>query len=297
MVGTATVAAPPAGEQPSGVDFTEYRVKTGTPGRRVRPQRRRLRTRSRPQVKVEAEGQHTVEFRSTDKAGNVETAKSVAFGIDIPDPGFPIIEAFADPATGQAPLQTRFSASGYDPDGGELSYKWEFVDGTVIGRGVTRTYTKPGSYTAKVTATDDEGDKTSKEVTVTVTAQGVQPPTVEVAADRTTAPVRWRSSSPPRAPTRTATPTSSCTSGSSATAVSSFDTNPTHVYVAPGEYTARVTVSDGSGATASKTVTITVTDAPGNLAPVFEDGPYAVSLNDNPMELTFSAGVKDPNGD
>ena len=142
-------------------------------------------TRSRPRSLVEAEGQHTVQFRSTDKAGNVETAKSVAFGIDIPDPGFPIIEAFADPATGQAPLQTRFSASGYDPDGGELSYKWEFADGTVLGRGVTRTYTKPGTYTAKVTATDDEGDKTSKEVTVTVTAPGVQPPTVE---SRPTAP-------------------------------------------------------------------------------------------------------------
>ena len=175
------------------------------------------------EVTVEAEGQHTVQFRSTDKAGNVETAKSVAFGIDIPDPGFPIIEAFADPATGQAPLQTRFSASGYDPDGGELSYKWEFVDGTVLGRGVTRTYTKPGTYTAKVTATDDEGDKTSKEVTVTVTAPGVQPPTVDVASDRTTG-------AGPLAVKFTATgtdpdgpPRSSCTSGSSATARSSFD--------------------------------------------------------------------------
>ena len=159
---------------------------TTAPGRR--PPTRRAANPFASEVKVEAEGQHTVEFRSTDKAGNVETAKSVAFGIDIPDPGFPVIEAFADPATGQAPLQTRFSASGYDPDGGELSYKWEFADGTVLGRGVTRTYTKPGTYTAKVTATDDEGDKSSKEVTVTVTAPGVQPPTVEVAADRTTRP-------------------------------------------------------------------------------------------------------------
>ena len=141
--------APPAGEQPSGVDFTEYKVNDGAWTKATNA------AGANPfasEVLVEAEGQHTVQFRSTDKAGNVETAKSVAFGIDIPDPGFPIIEAFADPATGQAPLQTRFSASGYDPDGGELSYKWEFVDGTVLGRGVTRTYTKPGSYTAKVTA-------------------------------------------------------------------------------------------------------------------------------------------------
>ena len=67
---------------------------------------------------VSAEGQHTVEYRSVDKAGNVEAAKSVAFGIDLPDPGFPVIQAFADPASGAAPLLVRFSATGFDPDGG-----------------------------------------------------------------------------------------------------------------------------------------------------------------------------------
>ena len=53
---------------------------------------------------MSAEGQHTVEYRSTDKAGNVEATRSVSFGIAIPDAGFPVIEAFADPAVGAAPL-------------------------------------------------------------------------------------------------------------------------------------------------------------------------------------------------
>src|SRR4051794_4334180 len=70
-----------------------------------------------------------VEFRSVDKAGNAEATRSVQFGIDVPDPGFPVIEAFADPATGAAPLETRFSASGYGPDGGTITYRWEFADG------------------------------------------------------------------------------------------------------------------------------------------------------------------------
>ena len=164
MVGTATVTAAPAGDAPSGVDFTEYRVKTGAAqGDWVKATNTGAANPFASQVAVSAEGQHTVEYRSTDKAGNVEATKSVSFGIDIPEPGTPVIEAFADPASGAAPLETRFSASGYDPDGGALTYKWEFVDGAYVGRAVTRTYTKPGTYTAKVTATDDEGDKTTKD--------------------------------------------------------------------------------------------------------------------------------------
>ena len=118
------MTAAPVGEQPSGVDFTEYKVNDGA---WTKATNTAAANPFASEVTVEAEGQHTVEFRSVDKAGNIEAAKTVAFGIDIPEPGTPVIEAFADPASGEAPLLTRFSASGYDPDGGELSYKWEFA--------------------------------------------------------------------------------------------------------------------------------------------------------------------------
>ena len=110
---------PTSGDAPSGVDFTEYRVKTGaTQGDWVKHGQHRRREPVRVAGHVSAEGQHTVEYRSVDKAGNAEAAKSVAFGIDIPDPGFPVIQAFADPSSGAAPLLVRFSATGFDPDGG-----------------------------------------------------------------------------------------------------------------------------------------------------------------------------------
>jgi len=78
MVGTANVTgtAPPA-PAVSGVDFTEYRVNGGawTKGNGVT---------------VSELGAQSVEYRSADKAGNVETAKSVAFTIKektvTPDP-------------------------------------------------------------------------------------------------------------------------------------------------------------------------------------------------------------------
>ena len=299
MVGTATVTAPDTGEQPSGVDYTEYRVNTGaTEGTWTKATNTTGANPFTSEVTVEDEGQHVVEFRSVDKAGNAEATKSVAFGIDIPAPGFPVIEAFADPATGQAPLETRFTASGYDPDGSQLSYRWVFSDGgSVLGRAVTRTFTTPGTYTATVTATDGQGEATSKEVTVTVTAPGVQPPTVEAEADRA-------AGGAPLAVAFTATgddpdgdPDDLLYKWEFGDGGASFDQNPTHIYREPGTFTARVTVSDASGATATKTIEITVTSAPTNVAPSFTGVEAFPGINGDPMEVQFSAEATDANGD
>ena len=175
-----------------------------------------------------------------------------------------MIEAFADPAMGAAPLATRLSVTGYDPDGGALRYRWAFTDGTFVGSAVTRTFAKPGTYTAKVTATDDEGDTSTRTVTVTVTAPAVLPPTVE----RDVRP--HERSGAPDGPVRChghrsgwAGGRSCSTPGTSAMAGKPFQRNPTHTYTHEGHLHRDVTVTDGSGASASKTITITVTDPAG----------------------------------
>ena len=141
MVGTAAVSPATVTNPPSGVDFTEYRVNGGAWMRKANDGGANPFATS---LTVSAEGSHTVEYRSADEEGNVEATKSVAFSIDLPDPGFPVIQAFADPSSGAAPLLVRFTAAGFDPDGGSLAYKWEFADGVVFGPTVTRTYTKTG---------------------------------------------------------------------------------------------------------------------------------------------------------
>ncbi|MDA0180604.1 PKD domain-containing protein [Solirubrobacter phytolaccae] len=290
MVGTAAVATG-AG---SGVDFTESRVDGGTWAKATNT------AGASPfasQLAVTAEGDHNVEFRSTDKAGNVEATKSVAFAIKAPAPGFPVIEAFADPATGAAPLPVRYSASGYDPDDGTLTYKWAFADGVVFGKTASRTYTKPGTYTATVTATDDEGDTTEREVTVTVTGPGVLPPTVEASSNVTGGAARLSvaftaaGADPDGDPARL---TYAWDFGDGAT---SFEQNPTHVYGTPGVYGAKVTVTDPGGATATKTVTITVLDAPGNGAPTIEDAASVPGPSGDPLQVRFTAHATDPDGD
>ena len=53
--------------------------------------------------------------------------------------------------------ETVFDASASkDPDGGIVSYDWDFGDGTkASGIEVAHTYEKPGSYTAKLVVRDE----------------------------------------------------------------------------------------------------------------------------------------------
>ncbi|NUT91413.1 MAG: PKD domain-containing protein, partial [Saccharothrix sp.] len=82
----------------------------------------------------------------------------------------PAVDLSASPTTGTGPLEVDFTASATDPDGDTpISYAWVFGDGgTATGASVSHTYTAPGTFTAKVTATDSRGASGSKTVTVTV---------------------------------------------------------------------------------------------------------------------------------
>jgi len=81
----------------------------------------------------------------------------------------PTVQIAADPISGSAPLDVRFTASGRDPEGGPLMYTWDFGDGAGgAGRSVTHRYLTPGPYTAKVTVRDAQGSTGTATVQVTV---------------------------------------------------------------------------------------------------------------------------------
>jgi cytochrome c len=278
-----TLAGADAG---SGVDKVEYRLDGGEWTAYTGP------------VQVSGNGQHTLEHRATDTAGNVGAVGTGTYTIDGGSPGAPTVQAFADPTAGAAPLRVRFSATGTDPDGGPLDYEWQLENGTALGSQFSYTFTEPGTYAATVTVTDDEGDTASDVVEVTVTDPGDdnEAPTVVASVDEPSGPaphrVRFRATGSDDRPARELEYSWDFGDGLGG----SFARNPAHTYTTKGTYTATVTVTDAGGKTGTSEVVITVTDPPGNRPPTVKAG-AAPNSGNAPLSVLLTATGTDPDGD
>ncbi|MFD3923378.1 PQQ-dependent sugar dehydrogenase [Streptomyces sp. NPDC058595] len=81
----------------------------------------------------------------------------------------PVAKAAADKTSGPTPLAVSFSSeSSADPEGGALSYAWDFGDGTKsTDADPSHTYTEAGTYRPTLTVTDPEGLTGSASLVVT----------------------------------------------------------------------------------------------------------------------------------
>jgi glucose/arabinose dehydrogenase len=93
----------------------------------------------------------------------------------------PVARAGADRTSGAAPLTVTFSSAGSaDPEGGALTYSWNFGDGgTSTDANPTHTFTATGQRTATLTVRDPAGRTGVATVTITV---GNTAPTVTLSA-------------------------------------------------------------------------------------------------------------------
>ena len=82
----------------------------------------------------------------------------------------PTARAGANRTSGVAPLAVTFSSAGStDPEGGALTYAWNFGDGsTSTAANPSHTYTSNGRYTVTLTVTDPGGRSGSANVAITV---------------------------------------------------------------------------------------------------------------------------------
>lgn len=94
-------------------------------------------------------------------------------GILVPAPKSPIaVIKFSKVTTANAPAELSFDGSASsDPDGSISKYQWEFGDGA-IGEGakVSHVYAKAGTYTVKLTVTDNSGLIATSSTLVTIDA-------------------------------------------------------------------------------------------------------------------------------
>ncbi|WP_349309732.1 PKD domain-containing protein [Microbacterium sp. MM2322] len=169
--------------------------------------------------------------------------------------------AFTQTKTG---LTTEVNGTGStDTDGNIVSYAWQFGDpagSTATGATASHTYTSAGTYTVRLTVTDDDGATATVTHDVTVAAPaGNAPPTAEFTrtptgltvavdggastdSDGTIASYAWQFGDP--------------ATGTATGATASY------TYQAGGTYTITLTVVDDDGATATKTQEVTVATPP-----------------------------------
>jgi PKD repeat protein len=224
---------------------------------------------------------------------NTDQAKAVDYAeakVTINAP--PVARAGPDQRAAPGDAVTFDASNSFDPDGGTLTYRWDFSDQSqpFFGRQVVRAYKAPGVYNAQLTVTDDSGAINSvsrDQAEIRINHQPVASAGSDIDTWHTTITFDGRASADADGDPLTyswdfgdGTP-----AGSGAVV--------THTYADGGSYPVKLTVDDGTGlwnARASAAITVTI-----NRPPLAVAGPNKeVCAGD--IVVFDGSGSSDPDG-
>src|SRR6184192_1985107 len=189
------------------------------------------------------------QWRFFSEAGQVfsDTGSAPCHG---PPGNQPPAASFTSSCTG---LTCHFTDTSIDPDGSVAAWSWSLGDGsTSTDQSPGHVYATGGTYTVRLTVTDNKGTTNSTSQSVTVTPPNT-PPTAAFTQSCTGLACSFTSTSTDPDGTVVGW---SWSFGDGATATVA---NPSHTYATSGTYTVSLTATDNSGGTGSTSQSITVT--------------------------------------
>ena len=201
-------------------------------------------------------GSYSATLTVTDSAG---LSSSSATAVTVNDVA-PTVSVPA-PSAADATKAVSFKATATDispaVQAAGFTYSWSFGDGgTGTGASPSHTFASAGSYTVKVTATDEYGKTGTASETITVSV----PPTISAGSALTVNAGSSLAFSQATESGGAAPLTYAWAFGDGTSQSGSL--NPSHTYANPGSDTATVTVTDGNGVSSSSSVAVTVNDVP-----------------------------------
>ena len=211
-------------------------------------------TERHPAHEYAAEGSYTVTLRANDNTGALGM-QTRTIAVSTATTNQPPTAAFTASCQN---LHCAFIDGSSDPDGNIISWVWDFGDGTTLSnQSSSHEFPAAGTFVVNLTVTDDRGATGSdaKQVTVTV---GNAPPVAAFVYECTGLTCRFTDAS------TDADGTIQARYWEFGDGMTSTGPKPNHTYGASGSFGVRLTITDDRGATssASRTVVVTVPDAP-----------------------------------
>jgi PKD repeat protein len=119
-----------------------------------------------------------------DESGNASSASNTA-STTTPACQPPVANAGPDQTVAAPTAVTVDGSASWDPDGTIISYSWAFGDGaSSSGMTASHTYAAPGTYTARLTVSDNQGMQSSDTATITIAGATIAPTGAYLGASR-----------------------------------------------------------------------------------------------------------------
>lgn len=202
-------------------------------------------------------GVYNVTLTVTDESGLTDEG-SITITVSENTNEAPKAIASVTPASGEAPLQVRFTGSNSTDDKSVTNYAWALNPGGANAADFNYTYANPGTYEVQLVVKDADGLTDSTSLTITVTEPSNEAPVAIATANKTSGEAPLNVQFTGTNSTDDKTISSYFWDFKDGTTTTS--PNPDHTFTEAGNYVVDLTVKDAEGINSTSSITIKVNE-------------------------------------